>query len=174
MIEEFLNDYREELQKSDQELQHKIDQVKTRIKENEKFLALLQKDDSDVFTEFSPRELASRNNGKISELEKSLSVDKEEYQQIGEQQKVIKTKLEKIRLILEEEDQALKEEEKKKAEEENEIKLQIKPEEAYSILMKMKGSLDEIVNFVEEEPLKAKTEIMKMVSITDMLLKKFG
>ncbi len=173
MIEEFLNEYKEELQKSEKELQNQIDQIKTRIKENEKFLELLQKDDSDVFTEFSPRELASRNNGKILELEKNLTVDKEEFIRIDSEQKEIQTKLKKISLILEEEENALKEEEKKQAEEENEIQLKIKPEEAYSILMEMKDTLHKMEGYVEEDPKKAKMEIQKLSSITEMLLKRF-
>ena len=103
MVEDFLRECREELISSKIDLEEKMDLLRIKIRENEKFLDLLQSDESQVFTDFSPREIATKNTEKIKNLKKTVTDDVTEQNRIKGELDVINGKLAKISSIFENE-----------------------------------------------------------------------
>ena len=64
MVNDFLKKYQEELISEKIQLKEDMDLLETKIKEENKFLNLLEESNESYFKEFTPRDLNKKNNGK--------------------------------------------------------------------------------------------------------------
>lgn len=71
MVIEFLTKYQEELITNKIELKEELDLVDTKIKENDKFIQVLDASNETFFNDFTPREMNVKNKEKIEELDSS-------------------------------------------------------------------------------------------------------
>lgn len=101
LAEDFLKEYREELVSKKMEIVEELDLIRTKVRENEKFLELLETDDNAVFTEFSPREISSKNSEKIKEVRNELSAECSKREELTEKLSKIEKKIEEINTIIE-------------------------------------------------------------------------
>ena len=72
MIREFLEKQQEGLIAKKIELDEDYELVLSKIKENEKFLDLLDEEDSTYFSDFTPRHMNQKNKSRIQELQQLL------------------------------------------------------------------------------------------------------
>lgn len=72
MIREFLEKQQEGLIAKKIELDEDYELVLSKIKENEKFLDLLDEEDSTYFSDFTPRDVNQKNKSRIQELQQLL------------------------------------------------------------------------------------------------------
>ena len=72
MVYEFLKKQQEELIAKKIELDEDYELVLSKIKENEKFLDLLDEEDSSYFSDFTPRDINQKNKSRIQELQQLL------------------------------------------------------------------------------------------------------
>lgn len=72
MIHEFLEKQQEGLIAKKIELDEDYELVLSKIKENEKFLDLLDEEDSTYFSDFTPRDMNQKNKSRIQELQQLL------------------------------------------------------------------------------------------------------
>ncbi len=73
MVNDFLKKYQEELFSEKIQLKEDIDLLETKIKEENKFLALLEESNESYFKEFTPRDINAKNNKKAEEIRNYLS-----------------------------------------------------------------------------------------------------
>ena len=74
MINDFLRKYQEELITQKIQLKEDMDLLETKIKEETKFLNLLEESNESYFVEFTPRDINEKNNKKAEELRENLKV----------------------------------------------------------------------------------------------------
>lgn len=72
MVNDFLKKYQEELISEKVQLKENMDQLETKIKEENKFLNLLEESNETYFKEFTPRDLNAKNNKKAEEIRELL------------------------------------------------------------------------------------------------------
>lgn len=72
MINDFLKKYQEELNSDRIQLKEDIDLLETKIKEESKFLSLLEESNESYFKEFTPRDINAKNNEKAAEIRLNL------------------------------------------------------------------------------------------------------
>ena len=72
MINDFLRKYQEELISEKIQLKEDMDLLETKIKEETKFLALLEESNESYFKEFTPRDINAKNNEKAAEIREIL------------------------------------------------------------------------------------------------------
>ena len=72
MIREFLEKQQEGLIAKKIELDEDYELVLSKIKENEKFIDLLDEEDSTYFSDFTPRDMNQKNKSRIQELQQLL------------------------------------------------------------------------------------------------------
>ncbi len=72
MIREFLEKQQEGLIAKKIELDEDYELVLSKIKENEKFIDLLDEEDNTYFSDFTPRDLNQKNKSRIQELQQLL------------------------------------------------------------------------------------------------------
>jgi hypothetical protein len=72
MVNDFLKKYQEELITEKIQLKEDIDLLETKIKEETKFLALLEESNESYFKEFTPRDINEKNNKKAAEVRENL------------------------------------------------------------------------------------------------------
>ena len=72
MINDFLKKYQEELISEKIQLKEDMDLLETKIKEENKFLNLLEESNESYFKEFTPRDLNAKNNKKAEEIREYL------------------------------------------------------------------------------------------------------
>lgn len=94
MINDFLRKYQEELISSKIEIKEELDFLETKIREENKFLSLLEDTNDSYFTDFSPRDLNVKNKEKADEVRKLL-----EDLQSDQKEKLAKLKFFESRLL---------------------------------------------------------------------------
>ena len=72
MVMEFLKKYQEELTAEKIDIREEYDLLLSKIKENEKFLNLLEEENKALFSDFTPREITYKHKDKITEVQNSL------------------------------------------------------------------------------------------------------
>ena len=72
MINDFLRKYQEELITQKIQLKEDMDLLETKIKEETKFLNLLEESNESYFVEFTPRDINEKNNKKAEEVRENL------------------------------------------------------------------------------------------------------
>ena len=93
MIREFLEKQQEGLIAKKIELDEDYELVLSKIKENEKFLDLLDEEDSTYFSDFSPRDMNQKNKSRIQELQQLLVQLNQDKMRIENDTKEIHDKL---------------------------------------------------------------------------------
>ena len=78
MVVEFLKSYEEELKNEQASIEESLEAIRTRLVESEKFLELIKEETEEVFTEFTPRNINSKNQERIDETEAEISDYKEQ------------------------------------------------------------------------------------------------
>ncbi len=73
MVNDFLKKYQEELISDRIQIKEDLDLLETKIKEEKKFLDLLEESNESYFKEFTPRNINSKNNKKAEEIRQYLS-----------------------------------------------------------------------------------------------------
>ena len=73
MVNDFLKKYQEELISEKIQLKEDMDLLETKIKEEKKFLNVLEESNESYFVEFTPRDINAKNNEKAAEIRKILS-----------------------------------------------------------------------------------------------------
>ena len=74
MVNDFLKKYQEELITQKIQLKEDMDLLETKIKEETKFLNLLEESNESYFVEFTPRDINEKNNKKAEEVRENLKV----------------------------------------------------------------------------------------------------
>jgi two-component system sensor histidine kinase DegS len=72
MINDFLKKYQEELISEKIQLKEDMDLLETKIKEETKFLTVLENSNESYFVEFTPRDINAKNNQKAAEVREVL------------------------------------------------------------------------------------------------------
>lgn len=73
MVNDFLKKYQEELISEKIQLKEDMDLLETKIKEESKFLSLLEESNESYFKEFTPRDINAKNNEKAEEVRQILN-----------------------------------------------------------------------------------------------------
>ena len=73
MVNDFLKKYQEELISEKIQLKEDMDLLETKIKEETKFLSLLEESNESYFKEFTPRDVNEKNNEKAAEVRTILN-----------------------------------------------------------------------------------------------------
>ena len=68
MVNDFLKKYQEELFSEKIQLKEDMDLLETKIKEETKFLTVLESSNESYFVEFTPRDINAKNNQKAAEV----------------------------------------------------------------------------------------------------------
>lgn len=93
MINDFLKKYQEELISDKIDLKEDMDLLDTKIKEETKFLSLLEDTNDSYFSDFSPRDLNVKNKEKAEEVKAVLSDLQEQQQILNEKMKFFDSRL---------------------------------------------------------------------------------
>lgn len=93
MIREFLEKQQEGLIAKKIELDEDYELVLSKIKENEKFLDLLDEEDSTYFSDFTPRDMNQKNKSRIQKLQQLLVQLNQDKIRIENDEKEIHDKL---------------------------------------------------------------------------------
>ena len=72
MLFEFLSTYREELISEKSDVEAGLEAIRTRLLESEKFLDVIKEETEEVFTDFTPRNINSKNQARIDETEAEI------------------------------------------------------------------------------------------------------
>lgn len=73
MVNDFLKKYQEEIISEKIQLKEDMDLLETKIKEEKKFLNVLEESNESYFVEFTPRDINAKNNAKAAEIRQILS-----------------------------------------------------------------------------------------------------
>ena len=73
MVNDFLKKYQEEIISEKIQLKEDMDLLETKIKEEKKFLNVLEESNESYFVEFTPRDINAKNNEKAAEIRQILS-----------------------------------------------------------------------------------------------------
>ena len=155
MVKEFLEKYRGELLSLQEEKQKTLDQILTHRQETEKFLKLLESENEEVFSEFTPRNITAKGDEKIAEV-------KEELEQILYEEDLAKKELSDLKSRLEEVSAAIEE-----------LELCEKKEEIVDADLSgsngldkthFRESLQQVLSYLPADPLRAKVELESLLN----------
>lgn len=100
MINEFLKKYQEELISERIVLKEDMDLLETKIKEETKFLSLLEESNETYFKEFTPRDINAKNNKKAAEIRLILDDLNKEMNEKNQKMKFYDSRLVEINALL--------------------------------------------------------------------------
>ena len=100
MINDFLKKYQEELNSDRIQLKEDIDLLETKIKEESKFLSLLEESNESYFKEFTPRDINAKNNEKAAEIRLNLENLNNEMSDKLQQMKFFDARIVEINALL--------------------------------------------------------------------------
>ena len=73
MIVDFLKSYEDELLGEKTDIELSLEAVRTRLLESEKFLDVIKEESAEAFTDFTPRNINSKNKERIDETEAEIA-----------------------------------------------------------------------------------------------------
>ena len=73
MLIDFLKSYKEELLTEKMSVEEELDSASTKLLESQKFLSVIKEETEEVFTEFTPRNINSKNKERIDETEAKIA-----------------------------------------------------------------------------------------------------
>lgn len=100
MVNEFLKKYQGELISEKIQLKEDIDLLNTKIKEETKFLTLLENSNESYFQEFTPRDINAKNNKKAEEVRETLNSLNDEMNLKQQSMKFYDSRLSEINALL--------------------------------------------------------------------------
>ena len=100
MVKDFLKKYQEELISDKIQLKEDMDLLETKIKEENKFLNLLEESNESYFKEFTPRDLNAKNNEKAAEIREYLVELNNEKDKKSQKMKFYDSRLTEINTLL--------------------------------------------------------------------------
>lgn len=100
MVIRFLEKYQEELVAEKIDLKEEIDLLASKMKENEKFADILDSTNDSSFSNFTPREVNTRNKEKVGEIKEDLFRLQQEKDLLDKKMKVLDDRLSELQTIL--------------------------------------------------------------------------
>ncbi len=73
MLLDFLKSYKQELLAEKTSVEEGLDAIKTRLLESQRFLTIIKEETEEVFTDFTPRNINSKNQERIDETEAEIA-----------------------------------------------------------------------------------------------------
>ena len=159
MINEFLKKYQEELISERIVLKEDMDLLETKIKEETKFLSLLEESNETYFKEFTPRDINAKNNKKAAEIRLILDDLNKEMNEKNQKMKFYDSRLVEINALLT--NTAVVNRPNQITENiSNNVRLDSNESSSHDI----KDSLINIKDYVVLDPYRAKLELEKLIS----------
>lgn len=100
MVNDFLKKYQEELISEKIQLKEDMDLLETKIKEEKKFLNVLEESNESYFVEFTPRDINAKNNEKAEEIRQILSELESQMSNKTKQMKFYDSRLVEINALI--------------------------------------------------------------------------
>lgn len=102
MITEFLRQYQDELFNRKGQIKDEIEEIKTKLAEEEKFVEILEKENDSFIADFTPRDLNSKNKAKAKEVRNLIKSLLENKDNLNTELNDIDSKLDDISSMLSE------------------------------------------------------------------------
>lgn len=152
MVYEFLIKYQEELTAEKIEKEEDYEMILSKIRENEKFLEMLEQENENIFSDFTPREINYKNAERIKECNSLLE---KLYKDKSEAKDVIK----KINYRLKELSNVIDEVKNNNTVSSNET-----PKQSGSDINRLKHDLKNILIFMNQDIERAKIELNDIIN----------
>lgn len=156
MINEFLKKYQEELISDRILLKEDMDLLETKIKEESKFLSLLEESNESYFKEFTPRDINAKNNEKAAEIRLILDDLNKEMNNKTQKLKFYDSRLVEINALLSNSVVINRPNENKNTNKYEDTDIDFNSD--------IKISLNQIKDYVVLDPYRAKLELEKIIS----------
>lgn len=147
MVSEFFSKAREKELARKIELQEELEFVITHMRETEKFLELLDKEDTAPFTDFSPKVMSQSDMSHKEELQKEFSLDEQKKAFLESKIDEINSFISEMDRVAKRTDELIKKEDSKKPSE-----------------IDFKSEIIKINNYLPQDPIRAKLELEALVS----------
>ena len=149
MVHDFLKKYQQELMQQTADKEKVMEKILTHRQETEKFLQLIESENEEVFTDFTPRNVTAKGDAKIAEV-------KEELEGILAEQDLVEKELSFLRGRLSEVNAAIDECEKK-------ISSHNDPPKGVTLREELKN----VLSYLPADPLRAKIELEQLLQKED-------
>ncbi len=143
MIVDFLKSYEEELLNEKTSIEESLEAIRTRLIESERFLDVIKEESAEVFTEFTPRNINSKNQERINETEAEIKDYKEQIS-------AMEVRLEKLDARLKETRDAIHEASSFYSRASKDVSIS-------------KDELMNILSFILSDPMRAKIELEQLL-----------
>ncbi len=143
MLVDFLRSYKDELLSEKATVEEGLDAIRTRLLESEKFLDVIKEETAEAFTDFTPRNINSKNHERIKETE-------EEIADYREQIDAMLTRIEDIDARLGQTNDAIHEAESYRSRSAKDVSIS-------------KDQLMKILSFIISDPMRAKIELEQLL-----------
>ena len=153
MVMDFLKKYQEELIAEKIELKEDYDLLLSKIKENEKFLKMLEDESSALFSDFTPREVSYKHKDKITEVQSILDGLKNDKLSMEVKLSHIKERLSEIETIIDSMNS-------KNDADGSSVKYVIDSKDS----SKIKHNLQNIAGYILSDPTRASIELQHIIS----------
>ncbi len=158
MIKKFLQEYQQRLTTNKIEIEEELDLVRTKIKENEKFIAMLHSEQDSFFTDFSPREVEEKHSDQIKELTQTLQGFYEERGRLNTRLSDVLSQLEEVEKVISEAERL----EKPQIIEENVPSNNLTKPVTYHVIAR---KLKTVSDFLPADPIRAKIEVQEILKM---------
>ena len=152
MVNDFLKKYQEELISEKIQLKEDMDLLETKIKEEKKFLNVLEESNESYFVEFTPRDINAKNNEKAAEIRQILSELESQMSNKTKQMKFYDSRLVEINALI------------------NNTAVINRPSDTNKVIAEnnindnIKNQLNSIKDIIVLDPYRAKIELEKLIS----------
>lgn len=143
MLVDFLRSYKDELISEKATVEEGLDAIRTRLLESQKFLDVVKDETAEVFTDFTPRNINSKNQERIDETEAEIA----DYE---EQISAMELRLSNIENRLNETTEAIREAETFRQRTGKEVSVD-------------KDILINIISYLPADPMRAKIELENLL-----------
>ena len=100
MIGDFLKKYQQEIISEKIGLKEELDLLETKIKEEKKFIEVLDISNESYFSDFTPRDVNAKNRQKILEVQALVDELQTEYDLKSDKQKFLEGRLREVKNLL--------------------------------------------------------------------------
>lgn len=152
MVNDFLKKYQEELISEKIQLKEDMDLLETKIKEETKFLFLLEESNESYFKEFTPRDVNEKNNEKADEVRNIINDLNIQMDEKVQQMKFYEGRLLEIKSLINNESILYK------SSSVNELNINDRVDDSF------KNKLSSILNIIVLDPYRAKLELENLIS----------
>lgn len=155
MVLEFLQSLQEKYTTQKFDKKEELDFVQTKIRETEKFIHLLEKENEQPFSDFSPHTMNSKTQSRLSELNQSLTDLKAQKEQLKNELDELEHLLSKVQSSIGEVKDTTVSSKTMTSTSENSTP---------PGLSELKKHLNEVNQFLPLDPMRAKLELNKLIS----------